>query len=1099
MKNLLTLLLCVCPFLLLSQKLLPIKQNQKWGLIDLQGNIKLHPKYDAISTFDEHGFANVQINDKVGLLNEKGEEVLLPVYDDVSVIGKGYFAVLKSNKWQLIDIRKQVIFEEYEDVVLWEEEGIAFSRKEKWGFAKFDGTVIVKANYDAIRPQQHFIVTQIGDYYGLHTIGGKKVLGTVASELQAINKQIYFYKKDELWGAVDYKGKQLLAPEYESYQIIEPNAVQFKQGANTILLSTDNQQIIKGYFYERFLPFSTQYLLVQQKQQFGLVDRNGTIVLVPRFDEIRPFNTTFFRVQKDGLWGIVDQKGKEAIPLYYDYIAPLKNGTSLVKKGNQYGIIDQRAQFGVPIEYDKIVFENNQIKAYKGASLSLFSIDENGEVSKEQRNSSQHITFKIGGEQKRPKIKQEENAYQLEQFEWFYNRANARWGLRAAASGEVVVEPQFEHIEVKENLGLTVVGLNKRSRQTFHQTTYVLEMVFGLVNNEIGKLVTTMDFVHIEFEDFERGLPLARCVFVNGKHGLVNRIGQIIEKDASYIAPFEEGVAKIGVYGTLSGSTKGEGLFDLSDYLDNLRTPYYMIDYTADDQYFRDNAKLTCPDCAWGYIDTLGNTVIKMIYEDAKAYSKGTALVRQDGKWGAVNRKDKAIVPFQYDEASFLENTGNQMIKVHSQAYRYGLIDTLGRIAVDAIHQDVGTFSEGRLAVQQNGQWGFTDLEGSMIIPCRYQQVQAFSEGLAAVKLDGQWGYIDSDGLIAIPFRYGKVGDFHEGLAWVTTGNGIEYINILGETVIQGTFSKGFDFEYGVARVLETQKYGLINQAGEYVVRPKFTDIGDFDENGLAVVRYGNDKVRYGVINTEGTVITDNNYNEIRPYSEGLAAVKLRDQYGYIDKEGKLVIPAVYARVSSFVEGRAAVQRNGDCGYIDRNGIIVVDLAYSKCLEFDSGRAVVYRGYQKAGLLSNTGEHIIKPSLNRLINFKNGRGLMRDNNYRFYFISEDARLSDGYYQEASNFQHGVAVVRSNNKWGIVNQKGIRVIPPKYDKIEPFEEGYAKVRIKGFYGLMDLNGKVVVPTDYEAIQYIGDGIFRTEKGGRIGYFDMNGRWIWKIQG
>lgn len=363
MKKICVLLFLLQPFLLTAQRLLPIKQNQKWGLIDLQGNIKLSPKYDAISTFDKYGSASVQINNQVGLLNEQGREVLLPIYDDISVIGKEYFAVLKNNKWQLLNARKQVIFEEYEDVVLWAGEGIAFSRKEKWGFARFDGTVIVKANYDAIQPQQNFLITQKENLYGLHTVGGKKILNTVASELQAINKQIYFYKKDELWGAVDYKGKQLLAPEYESYQIIEPNAVQLKQGANTILLSTDNQQIIKGYFYERFLPFSSQYLLVQQKQQFGLIDRNGTIVLTPRFDEIRPFNTTFFRVQKGGFWGIVDQKGKEAIPLYYDYIAPLNNGMSLVKKGNQYGIIDEKAQFGIPIEYDKIVFENDQIKA----------------------------------------------------------------------------------------------------------------------------------------------------------------------------------------------------------------------------------------------------------------------------------------------------------------------------------------------------------------------------------------------------------------------------------------------------------------------------------------------------------------------------------------------------------------------------------------------------------------------------------------------------------------------------------------------------------------------------------------------------------------
>ncbi|MEM9847235.1 MAG: WG repeat-containing protein [Bacteroidota bacterium] len=1098
MKKILLFLCLVLPCFIYAQQLLPIKKNQRWGLINEQGRIQLNPKYHAISKFDRYGYANIQKDGQIGLLSQNGREVIPPKYDDVKVIGKNYFAVLEKNIWRLLNKQKKAILTDFEDAEVWSNQGITFLRDDKWGFIDFSGKMLVQPLYDAIEPQNHFIITQQDTQFGLHLKSGRRVLTPTATDLQAVGEQVFLYKKEGLWGAIDHTGQSLFSPEYQQYKLIEPTSIQLKQGANTLLYSLDSEQLIKGYFYEQFLPFSKELLLVQQRQKFGLIDRMGNIVISPRFDEIRPFNESYLRVQKDGLWGIVNIKGTEVLPLFFDYIAPLNTWTSLVKKGNQYGIIDQYAQIGIPIDYDKIVLEDRQIKAYKDESLSMFTIGEDGTINQEHGNFGEHITFRIGGAKRATKANNAENALQLEQFEWFYQQASKRWGLRNSVNGEVTIEAQFDFIEVKEDIGFTLVGLKKRNRQTFHQTTYGFEMIYGLVSNTIGKLITPMEFLHVAFEDFENGASVARCVFANGKHGLINQIGQVIERDAAFIDKFEDGVARIGVYGTLSGVTTGKGLLPLKTYLSELTAPNYMIDYTSDNQYFRDYARLVCQDCAWGYIDTLGVMVINTQYEAVKHYSNGFALAKQNGKWGMVNQKDKIIVPFQFDEIDFLEHSNNKILKVHRQSYRYGLMDTLGHIAVDALYEDIGIFSENRLAVKQEGRWGFTNTNGKLIIPCRFQQVHAFSNGLAAAKKDGQWGFIDLQGNTVLPFQYGKVGNFKEGMVWVRTSEGIQYINAKGQKMIAGSFDRAFDFKYGVARVVEAQRFGLIDQTGQYLIRPKFIHIGEFDDNALAIVKYGQEKVRYGILDTKGNIITEHHYNEIKPYSEDRAIVKLKDQYGYIDSDGKLVIPTIYSKVGPFVEGRAAVQENGNCGYINTYGAVVVELAYSKCLEFNSGRAVVYKGYRKAGLLSETGEHIIQPSLNRLINFKNGRGLMRDDNYRFYFITEDANVFDGYYQEALNFKHGVAVVRSGDKWGIVNRKGIKIIPPKYDKIEPFKDAYAKVRIRGFYGLYDLKGQAILPVTYERIQAINERIFSVEQGNRIGYLDSRGTWVWEMQ-
>ncbi|MBK7871406.1 MAG: WG repeat-containing protein [Saprospiraceae bacterium] len=135
--------------------------------------------------------------------------------------------------------------------------------------------------------------------------------------------------------------------------------------------------------------------------------------------------------------------------------------------------------------------------------------------------------------------------------------------------------------------------------------------------------------------------------------------------------------------------------------------------------------------------------------------------------------------------------------------------------------------------------------------------------------------------------------------------------------------------------------------------------------------------------------------------------------------------------------------------------------------------------------------------MDRLITFREGRGLVRDNEYRFYYITEQAGLYNGFYDEATEFQHGVAVVQVNGKWGIINRKGIEIIPPKYDKIETFENGYARVRIQGFTGLSNLNGQLIVKPNFEYISYAGDGLFRAEQGDKVGYFDQSGNWVWSL--
>jgi WG containing repeat len=75
-------------------------------------------------------------------------------------------------------------------------------------------------------------------------------------------------------------------------------------------------------------------------------------------------------------------------------------------------------------------------------------------------------------------------------------------------------------------------------------------------------------------------------------------------------------------------------------------------------------------------------------------------------------------------------------------------------------------------------------------------------------------------------------------------------------------------------------------------------------------------------------------------FSEGLAAVQpfaAVEAYGFINKSGGLVIQVDYDEVRSFCDGLAAVWRNGKWGYINRKGETVIEPGSRKLPIFHMG------------------------------------------------------------------------------------------------------------------------------------------------------------------
>lgn len=180
-----------------------------------------------------------------------------------------------------------------------------------------------------------------------------------------------------------------------------------------------------------------------------------------------------------------------------------------------------------------------------------------------------------------------------------------------------------------------------------------------------------------------------------------------------------------------------------------------------------------------GYIDVeSGLQTVAVVYEAARAYSEGLAAVRQNNKWGFIDKSGKNIVPAIYDDVTAFSE-GLAGVRVNN---KWGAIDMNGRMVISPRFEKITSFSGGHAFVQiTNGSWGIIDRTGNAgNVRLPFQAIYPLSEGLAGFMHDNLWGFVDAGGKIIIQPSYLRASSFVDGVAMVIKGNQRFYIDKQG-------------------------------------------------------------------------------------------------------------------------------------------------------------------------------------------------------------------------------------------------------------------------------------------------------------------------------
>ena len=343
-------------------------QNNKWGVIDSNGDNVIDPSYAEmiivpnskndvfLCTYDVDYDNNTY---KTKALNSENKEIFTE-YDYVEAI---------SNK----DENNNLWYEN--DVVRVKKSGL-------YGLIDLSGKELLQCEYDKIEAlegvQNTFKITKDGKV-GIADNKGNVLITPSYVEITSLDKdksQGFIVKNsDGKYGIVDTANKQVLETKYDAVEKIYRNDyyVVTENGKQEVVKKDGNIALSGNYDkIEAILQNPENGIIYKQKEKYGIMNLSGAVVIKPEYEKLKEGASGSIIAKKDSKYGIIDLQGNQKVEFKYQNLSYNEKADLYIAEDDQYEneILDSNYQvkqtgYLIELNTDKGYMELNQNNSYK--------------------------------------------------------------------------------------------------------------------------------------------------------------------------------------------------------------------------------------------------------------------------------------------------------------------------------------------------------------------------------------------------------------------------------------------------------------------------------------------------------------------------------------------------------------------------------------------------------------------------------------------------------------------------------------------------------------------------------------------------------------
>ena len=353
---------------IISKTYFPAYKDNKWGVIDEQGETIIEPSYEEMI-----------------IIPDNKTDVFLCTYDVNYDTGEYSTKALNSEDKEIFtDYTKiEAISNMDKDNNLWYEKNVLKVQKDgKWGTINLKGEQLLNTEYDSITALQgieNALLIQKDGKYGVASDEGRIILDVAYTEITNLGDDTtagYIVKDDTgLYGIVDNSKKIVLANNYQGIQKVYGNNLYVvTQDGKQKVINAEGQDVLTQGFEQisAILKNQDQGVIYISGGQYGVMTLAGEVKIPAQYSNLTETKANTFIAVRDGKQGIIDIDNNEKVPFNYTSISYNETGDIYIAEDESFNSNIMNSNFeikqtGILIEVntDSGYFELRQGDDYK--------------------------------------------------------------------------------------------------------------------------------------------------------------------------------------------------------------------------------------------------------------------------------------------------------------------------------------------------------------------------------------------------------------------------------------------------------------------------------------------------------------------------------------------------------------------------------------------------------------------------------------------------------------------------------------------------------------------------------------------------------------
>lgn len=329
----------------------------KWGYIDLRGNVKIKPIYDAVRDFNENR-ATVNYKGRWGIIDKDGNNIVDFQYKQITEGGnKIYLAEDFTAQWHILNLNssdKQP--SNYNDLSACLGQYCIVAKNGFWGLMNTDGSSVIPCQFDWLEfADENYLIAQRRGKWGIVDNSGKTVFDYSLSAIYKDGNSRFLRVKNEkgMMAFFDIISLKYASEWFDDIEAFDAGRALVRSGHQYILIDNSINTL------HRFKKDSLRYLkcnlyTFKEAGKFGLINESGVILRKAKYAQINQCSDSKIAFKENGRYGYFNDEGTTAINPSYILAWDFKNGLASVIQDRGVIFIDSSGEKAVPGRYIEV-------------------------------------------------------------------------------------------------------------------------------------------------------------------------------------------------------------------------------------------------------------------------------------------------------------------------------------------------------------------------------------------------------------------------------------------------------------------------------------------------------------------------------------------------------------------------------------------------------------------------------------------------------------------------------------------------------------------------------------------------------------------------